>query len=84
MTTAHLDIRPAPWADYAACATTSPDVFFPEHRESSAPARAICRTCPVIGDCYAAAQEIKPQFGIWAGMSVRQLAEARKRERETA
>ena len=84
MTTAHLDIRPAPWADDAACASTSPDVFFPDKGESSAAAKAICHTCPVIGACYAATQEIKPQFGIWAGMSVRQLTAARKQERATA
>lgn len=84
MSTAHLDIRPAPWMDQAACTTTAPDVFFPDNGEPSEPAKAICRSCSVLAECYIAAQEIKPQWGIWAGMSVRQLAQARKRERGIA
>lgn len=84
MTTVHLDIRPLPWADQALCATSDPDLWFPEKGGPTADAIAICRTCPVIDACYQAAQEIKPQFGIWGGMTVRQLAAARKRERDAA
>lgn len=82
MTTTHLDIRPAPWADDASCATSDPDIWFPEKGGPTADAIAICNTCPVIAECYAAAQELKPQHGIWGGKTVRQLAAARKRERE--
>jgi len=84
MTTAHLDIRHAPWMDNARCTEVDPELFFGEDGLYSADAKRVCQSCPVIADCYRYAQELKPQFGIFAGMSVRQLAQARKRERETA
>jgi len=74
-------LTPAPWTREAACATVSPELFFPEKGETNADAKTICGTCPVIAECYTAAQELKPQFGIWAGLSIRQLNERRKKER---
>lgn len=77
-------VTPEPWRADAACLTVSPELFFGEDGLHVEDARSICHTCPVIAECYVAAQELKPQFGIWAGMTVRQLAEARKRERGAA
>lgn len=74
-------LTPEPWTREALCAETDGDLFFGEGGLHSAEARAICHACPVIAECYVAAQELKPQFGIWAGLSVRQLAERRKKER---
>lgn len=73
-----------PWRESAACLEVPGDLFFPEKGEDANDARKICHTCPVIAECYVAAQEMKPQFGIWAGMSIRQLNERRKKERVAA
>jgi len=76
-------LTPAPWTRDALCAETDPDVFFGDDGLHAVEAKEICGRCPVIADCYVAAQELKPQWRIWAGKSVRQLADARKKARET-
>lgn len=69
---------PQGWMTDALCTTTAPEVFFPDKGTNSTEARAICRRCPVADLCLTYAQELKPQFGVWAGYSVRQLAQMRK------
>lgn len=71
--------EPLPWMADALCSQTAPDVFFPESGESSTPAKQVCRQCPVADLCLVYAQEIKPQWGIWAGYSVGQLARMRQK-----
>ncbi len=57
------------WAERGTCrpgATT--DLFFPTRGESLAPAKALCRACPVIAECreWAMAHE---KYGVWGGLS---------------
>lgn len=70
------------WRDYAACAQTDPEAFFPPDGASSAAAKAVCRRCFVCGDCleFALANPDVATHGIWGGTSARQRQRlARKR-----
>jgi WhiB family redox-sensing transcriptional regulator len=75
--------RPS-WMAEGACrsgraggANESPDAerpavnFFPGRGESAAPAKAVCRTCPVSDTCLAFAMD-HDAVGIWGGTSERQ------------
>lgn len=60
------------WADHGACIDEDPDLFFPERGASIAPARAICRLCPVKAECLEHALRNDERHGIWGGMSERE------------
>jgi WhiB family redox-sensing transcriptional regulator len=62
-------LKPETWTREALCAETDPEVFFPEKGgfEGAAPARAICNTCPVIGDCLEYALRTRQMHGVWGG-----------------
>ena len=80
------------WRDEAACVGTDPDTFFPGYSseppgvwtnqqkqaaiETTAKARAICRTCPVELDCLNyVLQTVKTasiDHGIWGGTTPQQ------------
>ena len=59
----------ADWRDDAVCATTDPDLFFPESRDVRAErqAKKICAGCPVVQDCLEYAIEAGEEFGVWGG-----------------
>lgn len=72
------------WQEFALCAQTDPDIFFPEKGGSIAPATSVCASCPVQADCleYAITHDIR--HGIWGGMSDndrRKIARDRRRTR---
>ena len=69
------------WRDYAACAQTDPEAFFPEKGGSTRDAKQICRGCFVREECLAYALERDERFGIWGGLSER---ERRRLKREAA
>jgi WhiB family redox-sensing transcriptional regulator len=85
-------LRALPWADQAVCATTDPELWFPdkgavgyvtadgtrEHR-----AKAICRRCPVLEECREYAIEAAEPYGIWGGLSADERR-ALRRERGAA
>ena len=79
MTARNVDVRPLPWADDAACATTDPDAFFPEQGGPVKAAKRVCGRCLVRDECLEWALESRPEFGIYAGLSLGQLAELRER-----
>lgn len=58
-----------PWMDQAVCAQTDPDRFFPEKNESAEPAKRVCRTCPVAGECLEFALANREPFGVWGSLS---------------
>lgn len=60
------------WFDQAACSTAGPDIFFPEKGEPTAPAKAICRNCPVRKQCLEYALDNFETVGVWGGFSERQ------------
>ena len=66
--------QPGPWAKHGRCAA-HPELtphFFPESGEDTSHAVAICRPCPVRGECLAYALEYPQLQGIWGGTSHRE------------
>ncbi|MEV8354654.1 WhiB family transcriptional regulator [Streptomyces niveus] len=59
------------WREYALCAETDPEIFYPADGMTAAPARAICMGCEVRAEClqYALGRE---KEGVWGGMSAGQ------------
>ena len=66
------ELEPTPWAARAACARTSPELFFPERGGSAREAKAVCMTCPVRHDCLEYALRWHIAYGVWGGLSYRQ------------
>lgn len=66
------------WEDRALCAETDAEAFFPLKGQSSAPAKKVCRECPVKVECleYALAAEIRD--GVWGGLSERERRKLRR------
>jgi WhiB family redox-sensing transcriptional regulator len=64
---------PQPWMRDALCREHPEVSFFVERGEDVRPAKALCSACLVRGECiaYAAAQGF--EFGIWGGLSARQI-----------
>lgn len=73
--------RPA-WFDRAACQGMNPDLFFTERGESTAQAKAVCRSCPVREACLELALSSPiERFGIWGGASERERKTMRRSRR---
>ncbi|MFG2404195.1 WhiB family transcriptional regulator [Streptomyces brevispora] len=67
--------RRAHWDQRAACRYADPALFFPEGLEAevvskTAHAKAICRRCPVSGNCQIEALERREPFGVWGGLDL--------------
>jgi WhiB family redox-sensing transcriptional regulator len=63
--------RPA-WHAQAACRGVGVEVFFPARGESTAPAKALCGTCPVAARCREYAMSRADVHGVWGGTSTGQ------------
>ena len=61
------------WQADALCAQTDPEAFFPEKGQSTKQAQKICTICKVQENCLAYALRNDEQFGIWGGLSEREL-----------
>lgn len=64
------------WRQLAACRDHPADDWFPNAGESAKRERAvrICRhECPVIAQCAEYALRTQPPFGVWGGLTQRQL-----------
>ena len=60
------------WRHRAACLDEDPEMFFPIGTTGPAllqqeEAKAVCRRCPVTGECLAWALEIGQDSGVWGG-----------------
>lgn len=75
-----LTLAPEPWMQNARCATTDPDLFFPDEGGSSVAAKRICRTCPVINECLEYATRTRQNVGVWGGKAPRQLRAVREKQ----
>jgi WhiB family redox-sensing transcriptional regulator len=75
-------LRPVPrvenwdWQLHAACRGMDVAVFYHPtgerdraRRKRIDDAKAICRACPVLGECRAQALALREPFGIWGGLS---------------
>lgn len=70
---------PGDWVADAVCATTDPELFFPDKGQPADKAKEICATCPVIEVCksYAVNAPVVLQ-GVWGGTTERERRELRK------
>ncbi|MGW1163150.1 WhiB family transcriptional regulator [Streptomyces sp. NPDC002513] len=64
------------WQAVAACRGMESSMFFPPsgergraRRKREEAARAVCRTCPVIGACRRFATASNQRYGVWGGLS---------------
>ena len=66
-------------SDLANCASTDPEIFFPDFEtvQATAMTAPVCAMCPVLENClnYAIANE---KFGIWGGASSRERYRMRR------
>lgn len=60
------------WQEYALCAQTDPELFFPEKGGSTREAKRVCTNCDVRVECLAYALDKDERFGIWGGLSERE------------
>lgn len=60
------------WSEFALCAETDPEAFYPEKGGSTTPAKKVCMACEVRTECLEYALEHQERFGIWGGKSERQ------------
>ena len=61
-----------PWAAYAACRETDPDLFFPAEDADPTEALKICAGCAVRDDCLDYGFMTKARYGIWGGTTERE------------
>ena len=66
-------VRRPDWQARAACLGAGVDLFFPPRGQSTAAAKALCATCPVVAECQDYALETDAEAGIWGGMGARAL-----------
>jgi WhiB family redox-sensing transcriptional regulator len=59
------------WQQYAECRGLT-TLFYVEIGESTAPAKAVCATCPVTQQCLQYALDHHERFGIWGGHTTRE------------
>jgi WhiB family transcriptional regulator, redox-sensing transcriptional regulator len=72
------------WTDGALCAQVDPELFFPDKGGSSKRAKAVCMACPVRMSCLDGAVERFERFGVWGGLTDRELRAERRRRRAAA
>ncbi|OZM80047.1 WhiB family transcriptional regulator [Pseudonocardia sp. MH-G8] len=84
--TTHPTNQPAGsrWRQRAACRDNDPDLFFPTaapgtpaHDRQAAPAKKVCRRCPVTADCLAEAFARIPN-GVAGGLTEHEREQARR------
>lgn len=78
-----LLFRPS-WREKAACLGLDPELFHPRKGQSIAPAKAVCRGCPVVYDCGEHALARREKLGVWGGMSEAERRVLRRERREAA
>ncbi|MCV7065632.1 WhiB family transcriptional regulator [Mycolicibacterium farcinogenes] len=66
------------WQTRAACANEDPALFFVSNGQSVDEAKAICAQCPVTSECKQWAIDNGELFGVWGGMTVDEITEARR------
>ena len=59
-----LDADERPWAAYASCRETDPDLFFPGPDETTDEAVQICRGCAVLEECRDWALSTRVTYGV--------------------
>ncbi|MFJ4654218.1 WhiB family transcriptional regulator [Nocardia sp. NPDC088792] len=60
------------WHQYAVCAQTDPESFFPGKGSSPRAAKRMCLSCNVRDECLQYALANDQRFGVWGGMTARE------------
>lgn len=83
MTRQMIDQRePDPdWRERGLCSQVDPELWFPQKGGSGTEAKKICARCEVRSVCLAWAIESDQQFGIWGGVSERELKRLKRQRR---
>jgi WhiB family redox-sensing transcriptional regulator len=68
------------WHARAACKGHA-ELFFPERGEATDEARSLCAVCDVRAHCLEVAVDNPKMIGLWAGTTVRDRVEIRRRRR---
>lgn len=76
------------WRHRSACRDEDPELFFPVGNSGPAllqiaEAKAVCRRCPVIGDCLSWALDSGQDAGVWGGMSEDERRALKRRNART-
>lgn len=71
------------WTEFALCAQTDPEAFFPEKGGSTRDAKKVCLSCPVRSECLEYALMNNERFGIWGGLSERERRKLRNQPCDT-
>jgi WhiB family redox-sensing transcriptional regulator len=82
-----LEIQPRPeWHADALCREHPEISWFPEHGESTTPARAVCARCLVREECleYALDDPGALRWGVWGGTTERERRALRRQGRVAA
>lgn len=69
------------WTQYALCAQTDPEAFFPEKGGSTRQAKDVCKQCDVRAECLESALKNDERFGIWGGLSERERRKLKKKHK---
>jgi WhiB family redox-sensing transcriptional regulator len=78
--------HPPAWMEFALCAETDPELFFPEKGAASSQIRAakrVCAACPVTAQCLDLALANRERYGIFGGYTEHERRRL-KRGREAA
>ena len=67
-----------PWQEWALCAQTDPEAFFPEKGGNTREAKRICSGCEVRAECRQHALANDERFGVWGGLSDRERRRLRR------
>ncbi|MFD5395877.1 WhiB family transcriptional regulator [Streptomyces sp. NPDC127097] len=72
------------WRHDAVCREADPELFFPVGNTGPAllqieEAKAVCRRCPVMGQCLQWSLESRQDTGVWGGMSEDERRAMRRR-----
>ncbi len=66
------------WKQWALCAQTDPEAFFPEKGGSTRLAKKVCALCDVSTQCLESALKNDERFGVWGGLSERERRKLRR------
>jgi WhiB family redox-sensing transcriptional regulator len=76
----------ADWKKHAECAGMDESIFFPHKPGDSRqwdraldyrPGKLVCTRCPVMGQCRAFADRNREEWGIWGGLTAKELTTLR-------
>lgn len=67
------------WQEFALCAQTDHEAFFPDKGGSTREAKQVCGNCEVRIECLDYALNKDERFGIWGGLSERERRKLKKR-----